>query len=377
MNNKYVVQNPLITTMEDDLKMVRGGHVADDGWQPRKRNDSHTASGSVIQPGGAIRPVGSTRVFEASLPKTVPEAIGRSVADAAVTLSLPKPPVSPGLRYGVAAPQPASPLFRKRWEMPGIPSRATEPEEVVIASSRPGSKILWIIIAVLILGAAGGFIYYKNLLPFSSQELKIIEHDKPKNLIDVSRDEEIIIDRDEAINESIDKDLINLLQKDYTVGEFTRVLVKSITRDKSQGIEYRTFNNFIDFTEKNLEIKMPPFLSGAAGGFTFFIYSQDYGNRVGFVAEISESIKLDDVRDDWEESLINDFSPLLELMNFDVNSPDTEFFNDVTYNGVDIRYMNFDGSRSSIAYAVVGGYLIIATSRDSMYATIDNLLSQK
>jgi hypothetical protein len=106
---------------------------------------------------------------------------------------------------------------------------------------------------------------------------------------------------------------------------------------------------------------------------TFFFYSQPEGNRLGLVINMKESSTLVQDLKTWEESMIANLRPL--LLRDDVPAAATQEFQDNTYREIAIRYINFPDPSLTIDYALVADKLVITTSRESIYAVIDALLS--
>lgn len=114
-----------------------------------------------------------------------------------------------------------------------------------------------------------------------------------------------------------------------------------------------------------LEINIPADVSDALGEeYTFFTYR----SRAGFVVKIiNQEVNLGD----WEKTMLEDLTPL--FLDQELGEPATEKFQDNVYRDVNIRYLNFPDPSLTIDYAVVGDYLVITTSRESMYRVIDKV----
>jgi len=109
--------------------------------------------------------------------------------------------------------------------------------------------------------------------------------------------------------------------------------------------------------------------------YTFFSYNQTEGKRLGLVIKIAEGIDLSADLKEWEVSIperVNEFSVYL---GDEILLATTEEFQDNIYNNIPIRYFNLPDPDLSVDYAIIGDKLIITTSKDSMYAVIDALLS--
>ena len=69
--------------------------------------------------------------------------------------------------------------------------------------------------------------------------------------------------------------------------------------------------------------------------------------------------------------MAEDLRPI--FLDHQLEEPATEEFQDNTYKNVNIRYLNFSDPSLTLDYAIVGDYLVITTSRESMYGVIDRL----
>lgn len=98
-------------------------------------------------------------------------------------------------------------------------------------------------------------------------------------------------------------------------------------------------------------------------------------NRIVIVAEIKDPSGVSAVTNIWETSLSSDLNPLFALGKANKDQPG---FLDNSYRGVGIRYKNFPYPDNTIDYSIViasngKSYLVMADSREAMYATIDKL----
>ncbi len=124
-----------------------------------------------------------------------------------------------------------------------------------------------------------------------------------------------------------------------------------------------------------LEITIPDNISEKLRGQpVFFTYSQQGKYRAGSIIKIDNQENLKTYLKDWEDNIIKDLNPL--FLEHQPGEPATENFQDNTYSKVAIRYMNFPDPNLTIDYAIVNNYLVITTSRESMYKLIDILLSE-
>ncbi len=97
--------------------------------------------------------------------------------------------------------------------------------------------------------------------------------------------------------------------------------------------------------------------------------------RLVFVNEVKGAVLAVQLGKDWEVSMNEDLKPIFE---FDPKKQESKDFGDNSYGGFAIRYKNFKYADRSVDYAVVSllngkSYLVIAGSREAMYATLDKL----
>lgn len=99
-----------------------------------------------------------------------------------------------------------------------------------------------------------------------------------------------------------------------------------------------------------------------------------------FVARIADTASVDAMMRDWERTISPDLADYLLIDDSLIDERDINF-KDNTYRGVAIRYKNFPFPDTTVDYAVFKAagqnYLIIAGSRESMYAVIDILVEQE
>ncbi len=122
-----------------------------------------------------------------------------------------------------------------------------------------------------------------------------------------------------------------------------------------------------------LEINIPANVSNNLGEkYTFFLYAQSGGNRAGFIVEITDQELLRANLRNWENTMEEDLKPI--FLNQELGEPATEEFQGSVYKDIGIRYLNFSNSSLSIDYAIVENYMIVTTSKESIYKMIDRIL---
>lgn len=124
---------------------------------------------------------------------------------------------------------------------------------------------------------------------------------------------------------------------------------------------------------ESLGITIPDNLSNKlAKERTFFTFTQQQQARAGMVVKITDPQNIAAALQSWEHEIVKDLAPL--FLGHKLDEPATENFQDNTYNNISIRYMNFSDPDLTIDYAIVKNYLLITTSRESIYHLINALL---
>lgn len=138
---------------------------------------------------------------------------------------------------------------------------------------------------------------------------------------------------------------------------------------------YLTSQEFFD----TLEVSTPAgWLANFAGEFNFFIYTQSEGYRWAAVLKWRDAQKALSDMQKWETTgLDKDLNPL--YFGIVKGLPVVkEFVSDSTmHRNVDVRYMNFPFEDLSVDYAFYKDYLLLSSSRKSMYKLVDLLISEE
>lgn len=212
----------------------------------------------------------------------------------------------------------------------------------------------FIVIAIILLIAGGVYYWWEYL--------RVPDQPEPEVLIsffETERTETIVMKKGDSLFEELKAKAIKFQERDT----FQRILVKMI------GAEY-----YFSFEEVSqfLGINIPNNIN-LLEEHTLFFYSQEEGNRLGIVAKVAgadENFKIN-LRY-WEKTMKEDLEPI--FLGQKLNEPVTEGFQDNTYKNIVISYLNFSDPSLTIDYAVVGNYLIITSSKESMYRVIDRLI---
>jgi hypothetical protein len=240
---------------------------------------------------------------------------------------------------------------------------------------------------VLIIGGIGGFFYWWNYLRpvtpmthFECQDLQCLS-------IEGEGDDQCLTDQDcQPVEPSIPESLIpitasttieltkaqeNLLPdklksialQEQAISTFKRILIKVVDGERYY-LNLAEFFGLLGINAPFTEIK----------NYTLFFYSQAQGNRLGLVMEIDEQYleTIQSLLSGWETTMIDDLKPL--FLGKTLTLPDELVFKDSEQQaGFLHRYINFPDPSLSIDYTLIEDKLIITTSKESIFATIDAL----
>lgn len=271
---------------------------------------------------------------------------------------------------------------------PPKPPKSLKPTKAIIPKAPlPKPRLKFALIGlgiVIVIGGAGGFLYWWNYLRpippaathYECRDLQCVsiegegedrcqtnEDCQPVAPVEpIVPDSLIAVDETETIELTIGQEslLVDKLKsaaaREQPLNTFKRILVKLVNQTDKH---YADLGVLIS----SLGASLPENVS-LEENYTLFFYSQLEGNRLGLVIDTEENLN--------EETIVDDLKPL--LLKDETLAPFTKEFQDNAYQDIAIRYINFPNPDLSIDYAVVGDKLVIATSRESMYAVIDALL---
>lgn len=123
-----------------------------------------------------------------------------------------------------------------------------------------------------------------------------------------------------------------------------------------------------------------------ADSYNLLIYQQKQGDqtspfqeqdftankRLVLVVAIKDKEKLQQALTAWEKTIAKDL-PLL-FFKKNAGQPQTETFQENFYRGTLIKYQNFSDPGLSLDYVIIDGLLLLATSRESAFASLDRIL---
>lgn len=263
----------------------------------------------------------------------------------------------------------------KRPQPPIIPK--LKPLEIKTASRQIKSvSITLISVVIIVVVGLGGFFYWWNYVRVITPIIPVIEPiTEPKP---ITEPESLILT---AFTETIELiagqenlllgQLGVLAAQEQEINAFKRILVKLTNQTETKYIDLNTLM-------LSLGISIPePIMAAVNQGsdnHTLFFYNQLEGNRLGLVIKMGESETLVQDLKTWEMTVFNDIKSMILIDG--IPTPATEGFQDNIYQDIYIRYMNFATPDLSLDYGLVAGNLVLSTSRESMFAIIDVLLSE-
>jgi len=155
-----------------------------------------------------------------------------------------------------------------------------------------------------------------------------------------------------------------LLNENFGEKIFVRILIKNLP--SNQLVNLRDFlNSFGIEATGNLYQKLDE-------NFTLFVYSQEEGKRIGFIAKVKDNEDLQELMTSWEPKMKSDFESLFSLMN-KTGGALVPYFKSASYQNVSFRYQTFSIPHFGICYSIYDNYFIFTSSGKSMMKIIDQL----
>jgi len=273
--------------------------------------------------------------------------------------------------------------------------------KAVIKETRLKLILIGIGIIVVIAGI-GGFFYWRNYLRIippiamhyqcqNYQCINVEEEGEDQCLIDddcqpiepvepTIPDSLIIVDETRTIELTVEQenllldDLKLLADQEQILNAFKRILVKLVSQTEKKYADLETFISTIGISLPDNIFSLVGTSDIIGENYTLFFYSQPAGNRFAMIIALTEVVDLSQELQVWEASIKTDLNSFFLGIDIGTQSTSTEEFQDNIYNDIAIRYLNLPSPDLSIDYAVVDNKLVITTSQESMYATIDALL---
>ena len=255
---------------------------------------------------------------------------------------------------------------------------------------------------ILIIGGVGGFLYWWNYLRVippvvthyqcqdfqcvsvegegldqcqTDEDCQPIEPTLPVSLIQVdeTRTIELTIEQENLLLD----DLKLVAGQEQTLNTFKRILVKLVSQTEKKYAHLDTLISALGINLPDNILSVVATSDVEGGNYTLFFYNQAEGNRLGMVIALEQGVDLSQELRIWEASIKTDLKSFFLSLDIEVQPMATEEFQDNLYQDIAIRYLNFPMPDLSIDYAIVNNKLVITTSQESMYATIDALLGIK
>ena len=158
--------------------------------------------------------------------------------------------------------------------------------------------------------------------------------------------------------------LFQALQGKTEVGSVNRVLIEDTKNIEILGAK-EIFDSFDITTPEGFYEKL-------ATSTTLFVYSQEEGNRLGMVIEITDKEGFVEMMSLWEETMEEDLKGFFELL--DQTEPALySYFRDATYQETAFRFQTFSRQDIGIVYSIFDDYFILTTSWKSMEKALDKL----
>lgn len=373
-----------IRTMGEDITSIKAGQKPSGVDVPRRVTPEMP---KAVLPGAP----------EMSAPTGPISSIGLGRTEKTGPLAgLPKPPVSPsrpGLITGlgqsdktgplstVPAPQkPSEPL-----KPPGIQPTVTVPKE-----KKSISTIFYLLVAgVLLVGGALYWFYFRSaepvvLVPTPSPTQTVTPTPVIKDLSNIFTG--VPVNFEVVLSDDISGDFRTFINA-LTVagGDFLKVdLVQNVDGTLVPLDWLDMFD--IDLTAypfgfKGEIVDSATLIYGQTEMFSadgLISYDAQNIKKTVLVARVSDAVAVETMMMDWELTIADDLADYLFIE--DTSKEESVKFLDNTYRGVAIRYKNFPFPDVTVDYSIIEvagqSYLVVAGSREAMYAALDALLEQ-
>ncbi|MBL7155172.1 MAG: hypothetical protein ISS88_01535 [Candidatus Portnoybacteria bacterium] len=274
-------------------------------------------------------------------------------------------------------------------------------KEVKPAIKRTRLKFILISIGtIVVIAGIGGFLYWWNYLRvippvamhyqcqdfqcvsieeegedqcLTDENCQPIEPTVPEPLIpaDETRTIELTIGQENLLPD----DLKLVAVQEQTLNTFKRILAKLVSQTEKKYADLDTLASALGINLPNSILFTAATSDVEGGNYTLYFYSQLAGNRLVMVIALAEDVDLSQELLIWEANIKTDLKAFFLGLDIETQPTATEGFQDNVFQDIAIRYLNFSSPDLSIDYAIVGNKLVITTSRESMYATIDALLA--
>lgn len=336
------------------------------------------------------------------IPRKVTQEIPKSSLSAVPKPEITRPSASRPSIVSLGKAEKTGPL--PSMAIPKEPTELSKPPEIQPSVSIPDDKrrfgvtMLYLLIAGIFV--IGGFLYWYLILRVSEPEVTISPIPEPTRTVTPTpmvKSFKDMFGRDRGFEFSLFD--IGLSKKSDDFKVFVKTLKvpdgwsngSLLGIDLVQEIEGTLIPlNWIDMFDMNLTF-YPSDLRVSIVDSATLVYGQseiykkdgtvgfnakDFKKTV-FVARITDTASVDTMMRDWERTISSDLADYLLIDDSLIDERNINF-KDNTYRDVAIRYKNFPFPDTAVDYAVFKAaghnYLLIAGSRESMYAVIDVLM---
>ncbi len=281
-------------------------------------------------------------------------------------------------------------------------SQAKKVPEDLSKKSSSGFKIFLLVVFAMVVAGAGAFFYWWNYIRtvpqpeafhyecvdsacvkvdgkgddqcLNDSDCGYIEPVRPSSLIPLDETTEVYVPEEQK---GLFLDQLSLFVEQEKEADYLERILVRINNNAETGQE--TYASLAEI-EQMLQIEIPETVRAIlreteikGDRYTLFSYYQESLNqgRLGLILALEEKADAENILAGAEDELKNGFSSM--WLADSVPTSSLASFSDNTYRGVSIRYLNFPDKYLTIDYAIIGNKLIIATSKESMYAAIDAL----
>jgi len=185
-----------------------------------------------------------------------------------------------------------------------------------------------------------------------------------------------------SIEEIIEQEILNALIPTATttiISSLEQVLTQQLEQDNYYQVLFKdtlsqqilSLQEIFEF----LEIETPEeFWSKIKDSPTLFIYSNQTGNRFGFIAEIQEQ-GLENLMTQWENTITTDLIILMTVLaDKEISFPG--YFKTAELEKADFRYIDSTEPNFGICYGFIDNYFLFTTSGESMIELIGLLTGE-
>ena len=195
------------------------------------------------------------------------------------------------------------------------------------------------------------------------QNIQVVEEVENYSVIPV---EQIEIIKMQSREEGLEQ-LKSLVEANQQVGTLKRVLLKDLS--SKEVAHYLLTQEVLDLLGLQVPVSISKKLEN---DYMLLLYGQEDGNKLGLVIKVINPKEIKIELREWEKDMVIDLTPL--FLNKELELPKNPTFSEEVYKGISIRYIDLLKPDLGIDYAVVGDYLIIATSKREIKSIINRFV---